>query len=497
MNDYSLSNTVETEQSAPEPVENGLGWSALKNPRYLSAMVVLAGGLAVYCTNEFITASVLPSLVRDIGGERYFAWATSLFVVASVVSSIFVPRIVRLWGARTMYVVAIGVQLAGSVVCALAPEYITFLVGRVLQGFSGGWLAALSYSMVQTALPRVLWKLGSVIISLMWALGTVVGPIIGGLAVEYASWRWAFAIIGAMAVLLAVYIPFGIPAHAVTDDHKYPMPLVSVALVTVSSIFISIAGVHRVLGWQIALIVMSVLLFVALFIYERHSQARIFPVSMFSLQYVTPWLYLSISVISSVTAFVIFVPKFTQELGGASPLMAGFVGAMMSLGWTPGEIFSARFSRPATIGMLMKISPVLIVAAFIGCWCIVQAHVSTLWFVGLLTPALFIFGCGVGMPWPHLTTMILGSGTIGVTELSPQERAINESCAATSITTVQLMSNAIGAALAGLFVNCGQGVPLWEMQDLIIGFSAIALVCCVTNTMIARRITSGTGTAAG
>ncbi|MFY9768606.1 MAG: MFS transporter, partial [Mycobacterium sp.] len=60
------------------------GWRALLGPRYLGTSTLLAGGVALYATNEFLTVSLLPSAVADIGGERLYAWVTTLYLVGSV-----------------------------------------------------------------------------------------------------------------------------------------------------------------------------------------------------------------------------------------------------------------------------------------------------------------------------------------------------------------------------------------------------------------------------
>ena len=62
-------------------------WRELLGPKNLGASTVLAGGVALYATNEFLTISLLPSAVADIGGQRFYAWVTTVYLVASVVAA--------------------------------------------------------------------------------------------------------------------------------------------------------------------------------------------------------------------------------------------------------------------------------------------------------------------------------------------------------------------------------------------------------------------------
>ncbi|EUA08656.1 putative multidrug-efflux transporter family protein [Mycobacterium xenopi 4042] len=93
-------------------------WRALLGRRYLGISTLLAGGVALYAINEFLTISLLPSTVADIGGERLYAWVTTLYLVGSVVSATTVNAVLLRVGARWAYLA--GWQCSASAAwCAL------------------------------------------------------------------------------------------------------------------------------------------------------------------------------------------------------------------------------------------------------------------------------------------------------------------------------------------------------------------------------------------
>ena len=55
--------------------------------RYPGTVGLLAGGVGLYATNEFLTVSLLPNTVAEIGGEPLYAWVTTLYLVGSVVAA--------------------------------------------------------------------------------------------------------------------------------------------------------------------------------------------------------------------------------------------------------------------------------------------------------------------------------------------------------------------------------------------------------------------------
>ena len=108
-------------------------WRELLGPRYLGTAAVLAGGVALYATNEFLTISLLPSTVADIGGERLYAWVTTLYLVGSVVAAAAVNSVLVRVGSRSAYLLGLLAFGAGTVVCMLAPKMEILLAGRTLQ----------------------------------------------------------------------------------------------------------------------------------------------------------------------------------------------------------------------------------------------------------------------------------------------------------------------------------------------------------------------------
>ena len=139
-------------------------WRELLGRDYGGATTVLAGGVAIYAINEFITMSLLPSAVADIGGERLYAWVTTVYLVSSVVAATTVGPVLTRFGPRWSHLGALLSFSAGSALCTLAPTMQLLLVGRVVQGLAGGLLAGLGYAVISAALPDRLWTRASAVV---------------------------------------------------------------------------------------------------------------------------------------------------------------------------------------------------------------------------------------------------------------------------------------------------------------------------------------------
>ena len=82
------------------------GWTSLFSGTNTVRALALAGGVALQAINIYIATTILPSVVADIGGLDYYAWNTTLFVVASIVASALSARFLRRSGPRGAYVLA-------------------------------------------------------------------------------------------------------------------------------------------------------------------------------------------------------------------------------------------------------------------------------------------------------------------------------------------------------------------------------------------------------
>src|SRR6476619_8364576 len=96
-------------------------WRDLLGRERLGTATLLAGGVGLYATNEFLTISLLPSAVTDIGGQRLYAWVTTVYLVASVVAATTVSATLTRFGPRWSYLLSLGVFGIGSLLATIAP----------------------------------------------------------------------------------------------------------------------------------------------------------------------------------------------------------------------------------------------------------------------------------------------------------------------------------------------------------------------------------------
>lgn len=442
-------------------------WRALLGRRYLRTSVLLAGGVALYATNEFLTVSLLPSAVAEIGGERLYAWVTTLYLVGSVVAATAVYSVLLRIGARSSYLLGLAMFAVGSLVCALAPSMEILVAGRTLQGAAGGLVAGLGYAVIGAALPSSLWTRASALVSAMWGVATVVGPAVGGIFAEFGAWRWAFGVMVLLAVAMAILVPAALAATSIERDSAGPatkVPVWSLLLLGGAALAVSIAQLPRNMAATAGLLVVSGALVVACVLVNRWRSEAVLPPSVFT-SGPLKWIYLTMAALMAAAMIDMYVPLFGQRLAHLSPVVAGFLGATLALGWTVSEIASASLGNRRVIARVVAGAP-LVMAVGLVLAAVTQRENASMGDVVLWAVALLIVGVGIGAAWPHLSAWAMGD--VG----DPAE----SSEAAAGINIVQLISGAFGAGIAGVVVNSAELEPGGQLLSARWLFAVFVLV---------------------
>ena len=443
------------------------GWRELLGARYLGTSVVLAGGVALYATNEFLTISLLPNTVAEIGGSRLYAWVLTLYLVGSVVAATMVNPMLQRVGPRTSYLLGLAVFAVASLACGVAPNMEILIAGRALQGVAGGLLAGLGYAVINAALPRALWTRASALVSAMWGVATLVGPATGGLFAQFGLWRWAFVAMAIVTVLMAMLVPVALPAGRMNPSAAAPVmkvPVWSLVLIGAAALAISVAQIPHNIIATAGLLAAAIVLVGMFVLVDWRMHAAVLPPSVFG-PGPLKWIYLTMGVLMLGAMVDTYVPLFGQRLAHLTPVAAGYLGAALALGWTVSEIVSASLENPRAIGRVIAAAPV-VVASGLALAALTQRDNASVGIVALWTLALLVAGIGIGMAWPHLSVRAMDSVN------DPAEGG----AAAAAINTVQLISAAFGAGLAGVVVNTTQGGDMMEARWLYAVFTALSAV---------------------
>jgi DHA2 family multidrug resistance protein len=159
---------------------------------------------AMQAADALIANVALPQLQSDLGGGiELGAWVMTSYLCATAVFAPLTGWLRRRYGPRQLFHGAIGVFIAASLLCAAAPSGAAIILFRILQGAGGGIILPLAQAILLDLYPKERHGRMLAIWGAALMVGPILGPPIGGIITDLASWRWVFAInlpIGLLAI---------------------------------------------------------------------------------------------------------------------------------------------------------------------------------------------------------------------------------------------------------------------------------------------------------
>ncbi|MDR3512838.1 MAG: MFS transporter [Caulobacteraceae bacterium] len=405
---------------------------------------LVCAGTWLTAADELTTATIMPSVARDIGGYAWFGWAVAAFLLGSILGGATAGRLSVRFGLRPALTVGGGVYALGCAASALSPSIGWFLLGRLLQGLGGGWVVGLCYVAVSSLFPQSMWARVFSALAGVWGAATLVSPLIGGLFAEAGVWRGAFWLFAAqgLAFIVAGALLIRPGAGAAEPQGERP-PYAQVLVLTLAVVAIGAAGLWPT-GGEAAVSAIVGLALLGLFLrLDARASARLLPRSAGDPRTVAGAGLLMIFCLQAATiAFSVYGSALLQTLHHARPILAGYILGGSAFAWTAAALGVA--GRGPDV-LFIRLGTGVIGLALIGL-ALTIPHGP----LPVIVVCVMAQGAGFGLAWSFSAARIVAN--------TPEpERAF----ASSSMPTAQLIGAAVGAAAAGAIANLlgfGHGV---------------------------------------
>ncbi|WP_090708937.1 MDR family MFS transporter [Mycetocola miduiensis] len=451
----------------------------------LEALSGLLLGMFVSILAGTVVATSLPVIISDLGGDQSaYTWVVTSTLLATTVSTPLWGKFADLFDRKLLIQLALGLFVVGSAAAGFSQDTNTLIFFRVLQGLGGGGLAALSQIIMADIIsPRDRGKYAGLFGAVM-AVGTVGGPLLGGLVTDAFGWRWNFFIalpIAIVAIFLlqsTLHLPKH-PKRVVRID--YLGAILIAGGVSLLLIWVSLAG--KQFEWlsvpSVVMVVASVLLLVAAVFVELKSPEPIIPLGMFRNRTFTLSVIASISVGVSMFGTSVFLAQYMQLARGATPTESGLLTIPMMAGLLiSSTVFGGLISRRGKWKAIMVSGAILTVA---GSLLLGTLHYDTnLILVGIY---MALLGAGLGMLMQNLVLVVqnaievknLGVATSAITFFRSLGGTIGVSVLGSILGTVVAQSIKDGIAglqpkdqlLAGTYLGSGTIPQISQLPDVL------------------------------
>ncbi len=182
--------------------------------------VIIAGvllSMLLAALDQTIVAPAMPTIGKALGHADYLPWIVTGYLLTATAMAPLYGKISDIYGRRPTIFAAIIAFLLGSLISALAPNMLTLVLGRMVQGLGGGGLFALSQTVIGDLVPPRERARYAAWISGTWAVASIAGPLLGGTFAQHLHW----------SLIFWINIPLGLAALAIISNPLKKLPVVA------------------------------------------------------------------------------------------------------------------------------------------------------------------------------------------------------------------------------------------------------------------------------
>ena len=409
-------------------------------------MAALAVTLLLSALDQTIVSTALPTMVGELGGLDHYSWVVTAYMLTSTTGVPLFGKISDLIGRKIVLQFAVVSFLLGSVLAGMAQNMTQLIVTRALQGIGGGGIMAMSFVVMGDLIPpRQRGKYAGYFTG-VFAMSSVIGPLIGGFLVDQLSWRWIFYVnlpIGAVS-LFALQKYLHVRSNRI--ERKIDWTGAALLVTSVSCVLLVCVWGGRDYEWGSATIIglaIAAMVLGGLFVVqESRAEEPLLPLRLFRDPVIRVSNILSFFLGVVMFGAMTFLPLFLQVVTGASPTTSGLLLLPMMGGVLAGSTFSGQMT---TRTGRYKIFPLYGTAlAILGIVILSRLDAESSRIHSSL--GMLVLGFGIGSTMPTLTLAVQNASPIA-----------DLGVATSSVNFFRSLGGALGVAVFGAVMTSKVG----------------------------------------
>lgn len=302
-------------------------------------VVLIAVILAMFMSavEATIIATAMPSIVSDLGGFSLFSWVFSAYLLMLVVSVPIYGKLSDTYGRKKVFTFGITLFLIGSFLCGFSTSIEFLIISRFIQGLGAGAVQPIATTIIGDIYTKEERASIQGYLASVWGISSIMGPVLGGIFVEYLHWSWVFWVnipFGIFAIIGVVYF-----LHENIDEEKRQIDYGGAFLLFVGISSLMIVLIQGGVQWSwnsmpiISLVFVFMICSLLFYFQERRAKEPIITFSIWKNRLILISNTASLTLGAVLIGVSSYLPAYVQIAMNQSPMVAGFTLTMISVGW--------------------------------------------------------------------------------------------------------------------------------------------------------------------
>ena len=292
----------------------------------------------LFAIDATIVSTAMPTIVAKLGGLELYSWVFSIYMLTSALTTPLFGKLSDLYSRRRLMLIGIGIFVIGSMLCGAAQSMEALVLFRAIQGLGGGAIYALSFIVVGVLYSAQERAKMQGIISSIWGIASILGPLAGGIIVENWSWRWTFFVNLPITAVAIALIIVGLKESGVERRaHKLDIAGTFTLLVALLLLFYALshsADSRKAIDLELAMLVgLGCAILVLFYFIERRAAEPVLPLDLFRLTLFRTSIVIATLAAMGVFGAISYLPLYLQGVTGLTASRAGMILLFVSVAW--------------------------------------------------------------------------------------------------------------------------------------------------------------------
>ncbi|WP_309479467.1 MDR family MFS transporter [Brevibacillus agri] len=430
--------------------------NGLTEKKKVTIMIAIITAMFFSAINQTIIGVAMPRIIAKLGGMDYYSWAITIYLLTSTVASVLVGKLSDIYGRKPFILAGIGLFSIGALLSGFSATIFQLIAYRAIQGAGAGIIMSTAFTaMGDLYEPRERAKWTGVM-SAVFGVSSVAGPLLGGYIVDHLDWHWVFWIflpIGLIAfTLILLHFPQVEKRQGESVDYFGSLFLTTTIVPMLLAFSWAGEGLHKYAwgSWQIlgllAVTVVSLLVFLWV---ETRVKTPVLPLGLFKNSIFTVSNLVGFFLNAGMMGAIIYVPFFVQGVKGISPTMAGYVAMPMSIAMLVTSALAGQLMTKTGKYKKMAISGLLVMTLGM----VLMYFMVPTTPIYLLVLYMIVLGLGMGIAMPVFSLTVQNA-------VAPQELGV-------ATATSQLFRNlggTIGIAVMGSVMSASMSAKMNQLS---------------------------------